>query len=67
MAIGSVLEKGSQIIAYDEQNRQIFSKTKGQKPGDGVKGYTGSTVSIQYGSQLLTYDEKGRQISARSI
>ncbi len=67
MAIGSVLEKGYQIIAYYEQNRQIFSKTKGQKPGDGVKGYTGSTVSIQYGSQLLTYDEKGRQISARTI
>jgi hypothetical protein len=67
MAIGSVIEKGSQVIAYDEQNRQIFIKMKGQKPDDGVQGYTGSTVSIRYGSQLLTYNEKGRQISARSI
>jgi hypothetical protein len=67
MAIGSVMEKGSQIIAYDEHNRQLFAKFKGQKPGDGLKGYTGSTVSIQNGSQLLTYDEKGHQISARFV
>lgn len=53
MAIGSVMEKGSQIIAYDEHNRQLFAKFKGQKPGDGLKGYTGSTVSIQNGSQFL--------------
>ena len=58
MAIGSVMEKGSQIIAYDERNRQLFAKFKGHKPGDGLKGYTGSTVSIQNGSQLLTYDER---------
>jgi hypothetical protein len=67
MAIGSVMEKSSQIIAYDEHNRQLFAKFKGQKPGDGLKGYTGSTVSIQNGSQLLTYDEKGHQISARFV
>lgn len=58
MAIGSVMEKGSQIIAYDENNRQLFSRSKGQKPGDGLKGYTNTTVSIQNGSQLLTYDER---------
>jgi len=67
MAIGSVMEKGSQIIAYDERNRQLFAKFKGHKPGDGLKGYTGSTVSIQNGSQLLTYDERGHQISARFV
>jgi hypothetical protein len=67
MPIGSVMEKGSQIIAYDERNRQIFAKMKGQKAGDGLKGYTNSTVSIQNGSQLLTYDEKGHQISARLV
>jgi hypothetical protein len=27
------MEKGSQIIAYDEHNRQLFAKFKGQKPG----------------------------------
>ena len=67
MAIGSVMEKGSQIIAYDERNHQIFSKFKGQKPGDGLKGYTNTTVSIQNGSQLITYDERGHQISSRFV
>ena len=61
------MEKGSQIIAYDEHNCQLFAKFKGLKPEDGLKGYTGSTVSIQNGSQLLTYDEKGHQISARFV
>jgi hypothetical protein len=61
------MEKGSQIIAYDERNRQLWMKSKGHKSGDGLKGYTNSTVSIQNGSMLLTYDEKGHQISARSV
>ena len=67
MAIGSVMEKGSQIIAYDENNCQLFAKFKGHKRGYGLKGYTGSTVSIQNGSQLLTFDERGHQISARFV
>ena len=67
MAIGSVMEKGLQIIAYDENNRQLFAKLKGHKHDDGLKGYTGSAVSIQNGSQLLTFDEKGHQISARFV
>ncbi len=28
-------------------------------PGDGLKGYTGSTSTIQSGRMLITYDEKG--------
>jgi hypothetical protein len=44
-----------------------FRCYRNPKPGDGLKGYTGSTVSIQNGSQLLTYDEKGHQISARFV
>lgn len=65
MAIGSVQEKGSQIIAYDERNRQLFAIFKGHRPDDGLKGYTSTTVSVQDGSQLVTYDERGHKISSR--
>lgn len=65
MAIGNAQEKGSQIFVYDERGHTLFTKSKGQKPGDGLKGYTSSTVNIQNGSQLITFDERGRQLSAK--
>lgn len=65
MAIGNAQEKGSQIFVYDEHGHMLFTKFKGQKPGDGLKGYTSSTVNIQNGSQLITFDERGHQLSAK--
>ncbi len=66
MAIGNTVEKGSLVYVYDEKGRQLFTKSKGSQPGDGLKGYTGSTVNIKHGSLIYTYDEKGRQVSTTS-
>ena len=66
MAIGNAVEKGTLVYVYDEKGRQLFSKSKGGMPGDGLKGYTSSTVNIRHGSLIYTYDEKGRQISSTS-
>jgi hypothetical protein len=59
MAIGSAIERGSYIFAYDEHGRILFSKAKGAGPRDGLLGFTGSTVTARYGSVISTYNEKG--------
>jgi hypothetical protein len=66
MPIGNVVERGSSIYVYDEKGRQLFVKSRGRGPGDGVQGYTSGTVNIRQGNTIYTYDEKGRQISATS-
>ena len=38
MAIGSALERGSFIFAYDEHGRTLFQKARGSGPNDGLLG-----------------------------
>ena len=67
MAIGNAVERGSMIYVYDEKGRQLFSTSAGNtSKGDGLKGYTSSTVNIRRGSIIYTYNEKGRQMSTTS-
>jgi hypothetical protein len=66
MAIGSALERGSLIYAFDEHGRTLFAKAKGSGPKDGLVGFTSSTVTVQYGSILYTYDQKGMTLYAKA-
>jgi hypothetical protein len=66
MAIGSAVEMGSLVYVYDENRRELFTKPKGIQPGDGLKGYTSTRVSIKNGFLIYTYDDKGRQVSSTS-
>ncbi|PWR25401.1 hypothetical protein [Zavarzinia aquatilis] len=66
MAIGSAVEKGPTVYVYDERGRQLFTKSRGSQPTDGLKGYTSGTVSIRHGFTIFTYDDKGRQVSSTS-
>ena len=67
MAIGNAIQRGSFVYAYDEKGRQLYSQSAGNvTKGDGLKGYTSSTVNIQRGSFIYTYDERGHQVSSRS-
>lgn len=66
MAIGSAVERGPTVYVYDEKGRQLFTKSRGSQPTDGLKGYTSGTVSIRRGPTLYTYDDKGRQVSTTS-
>lgn len=61
MAIGSAVQRGSMIYAYDERGRMLWSRS-----GDALHGYTGATVSIRRGAMVYTYDERGRQLSSMS-
>jgi len=64
--IGSALERGSQIVVFDEHGRTLFSKSKGSGPNDGLLGFTGSTVTARYGSIIYTYGENGQTIYAKA-
>lgn len=59
MAIGSAVQRGGYVYIYDEKGRQL-----GMVPaGEGLQGYTGSSVSVRRGAYVYTYDERGRQLS----
>jgi hypothetical protein len=64
MAIGSVIQQGSTILVFDENGRQLPTLFSGSGSGDGLQGYTASTVSVREGSFIKVYDERGRQLSA---
>ncbi len=66
MAIGNAVQRGSFVYVYDEKGRQLSALSAGGGPADGLKGYTGSTVSIRRGAFIYTYDERGRQLSSTS-
>jgi len=60
MAIGSATQKGAMVHVFDEAGRTLYTKfVPMSRPGDGLKGYTGATITIQSGGMLITYDEKG--------
>ena len=50
MAIGSAVQRGSGVYIYDERGRQLGVVGAGSGPNDGLKGYTGSTVSVRRGN-----------------
>jgi len=64
MAIGSAVQRGSLVYIYDEKGRQLAAVPAGNGPEDGLKGYTGATVSVRRGSLVYIHDERGRQTSA---
>ena len=66
MPIGTAVKRGTLVYVYDEKGRQLMTIPAGNKPEDGLTGYTSTTVSVRRGGLVYTYDEKGRQISVIS-
>ncbi|WP_083819178.1 hypothetical protein [Komagataeibacter oboediens] len=66
MAIGNAVQKGSWVHIYNERGHQTATVGAGNGKGDGLTGYTSSTVNVKKGSWIHTYDEKGRQIGTTS-
>lgn len=63
MAIATAVQRGGFVYVYDEKGRQLATIAAGAGPEDGLKGYTGSTVSIRRGGFIHVFDERGRQLS----
>lgn len=66
MTIASAIQKGNFVYVYDERGRQLTTIASGGGSGDGLQGYTATTVSIRKGSFIYVYDERGHQKSAIS-
>ena len=66
MPIGNAIQKGGFVYVYDEKGHQIAALSAGSHPGDGLTGYTSSTVNIKKGAFIYTYDERGRQTSTKA-
>ena len=62
MAITTAVQRGSFIYVYDDRNQVSCTLSVGSQPGDGLKGFTNSTVSVQRGAFIYVYDEKGRLV-----
>ncbi len=59
MSIGNAVERSGFVYVYDEKGQQlcmIFA-------GEGLTGYTSTTVSIKQSGFIHTYDEKGQHLS----
>lgn len=65
MPIGNVIQRGSIIRVYNEKGHEIFAKSCGSGPSNGLKGYTGSTVNIQQGNTITTYNEQGHEVGRK--
>ena len=57
--IANVVQRGSFAYAYNAKGSQLFVIGA----GDGIVGFTQSTVSIRRGSFIYIYNEKGNQTS----
>lgn len=57
--IANAVQRGSFAYAYNAKGSQLFVISA----GDGIVGFTQSTVSIRRGSFIYTYNEKGNQTS----
>jgi hypothetical protein len=66
MPIATAVQRGTLIYVYDEKGRHMMTIPAGNKPEDGLTGYTSTTVSVRRGGLVYTYDEKGRQLSTHS-
>ncbi len=59
MAIGSAVQRGLYVYVYDENGVQTVSIYAGNQAGDGLHGYTSTSVSVKRGPYVYVYDEKG--------
>ena len=62
MAIVTAVERGSFVYVYGANNQTLCTLPTGSAPGDGLKGYTGTSVSIRRGSFIYIYNERGNCI-----
>jgi hypothetical protein len=60
--IASAVQRGNWVYAYNSKGSQLCVIAA----GDGMTGYTGSSVSIKKGNFVYIFDAKGRQTSVIS-
>ena len=66
MAITNVIERAGTVYVYGDRNTVIWTRMVPRGDGNGLKGYTSSTVNIQVNRIITTYDEKGNSKASHS-
>jgi len=64
MTIASVVQSGYIVNVYDTLGRLLTVIAAGSSPGDGLQGYTSTTVSIRQGPLINIFDENGNLLSS---
>jgi len=59
MAITTAVQRGSFIYVYGDRGSVLCTIPSGSQLGDGLKGFTSSTVSVRKGSFIYVYNERG--------
>ena len=64
MAISNAVQRDSFVYIYDENGHNVATiGLDSSADGDGLRGYTSSSVNIQQGSFINSYDERGNIIN----
>lgn len=63
MAIASAVQRGGFVYVYNENGSNIATLPSSDKPNEGLKGYTSTTVSVQRGGFVYVYNENGSNIT----
>jgi hypothetical protein len=61
MAIGNAVQRDEFIYIYNEQGQQTAVIPAGLERGDGLCGYTSSSVNVRKGHFIYSYNERGGQ------
>ena len=60
--ISNVVQHGSQYWIYDERGHKIGSVAT----GEGLVGFTSTSVSVKHGCQIWIFDESGHRTGSVS-
>ena len=59
MAITNAVERHHIVFVYDHQGRNTAQIFAGHDPGDGLKGFTASTVTVRKLGEIFVHNERG--------
>jgi hypothetical protein len=59
MAISNAVERHHIVFIYDHQGRNTAQIYAGHWPGDGLKGFTASTVTVRKLGRIFVHNERG--------
>ena len=59
MAIATAIQRGPVVITFNEQGNVIAMIPCSNGPGEGLTGYTATTVTIKNGNTICVLDENG--------
>jgi hypothetical protein len=59
MAISNAVERHHIVFVYDHKGRNTAQIFAGHCPGDGLKSFTSSTVTVRKLGRIFVHDEQG--------